>query len=369
MAGTLVTQLTSSNSAIHTNYFDALINQNTNFMALDLRKTGIYSGGYLTRTSDSNFSLSPLTCEIQDSSGSGNQIRLVLSSTISSIPVTNTTPPTLVVLRWTYTTSSSANYPSIYTVPQGSQNATDLIIGTAMYTGSTLSADYGVQYPLYMRSDPSNILDLGLKVENVSAMPYALTSGILVRYGRVSYGANTVSIPTQVLQFSTSLTSGYYQSVPIQINSSGALTALTTGTQSVSSSPTPPAYGGLITIAEVTVNNTGGSYYVTAIKDVRCFSNAGVTLNGLMPTQTGYSGYFLETNGTNPYWAAITINGLLPSQTGNNGYFLATTGASPYWTPVTIDGILPSQATNIGKYLVTNGTNAYWGYSNAYYAA
>ena len=370
MSGTLITQLTSSNSAIHTNYFDPLINQNTNFMALDIRKPGIYSGGYLTPTSNSTFSLSALTAEIQDSAGSGNQIRVVLNSAIPSITVSNTSPATMVVLRWTYTASSSGNYPSIYTVQQGSQNSTDLIIGTAAYSGPTLSADYGVTYPLYLRSDPANIMDVNLKVEPVTTMPYALTNGVIVRYGRVSYGASTLVLPTQVVGVSSSIgTPNYYQNVPIQITTAGTFYTPTTGTATSGSTPTAPNYGGLVTIAEVIVQYSGGSYYITAINDKRCFENAGATLNGLMPVQTGYSGYFLETNGTSPFWAPVTINNLLPSQGGYNGYFLSTTGTNPYWASLTIDGILPSQSGNNGKSLTTNGAVAAWGYSNAYYAA
>lgn len=306
MAGTLITQLTSSNASVHTNYFDSLINQNNNFMALDIRKVGIYSGGYLTVVNNTTFSLSNLSCEISDSGLSGNQVRLVTSGSPISIPVSNTNPPTLVVLRWTYTASPTANYPSIYTVAQGSQLSTDLIVGTAAYSGSTLSVDYGVTYPSYLRSDPHNILDLSLKVEPITTMPYAMTSGVLLRYGRVNYGVSTFSLPTQVVPVTASIgTPGYYQVVLLQVSTGGVVsTSLSPyGTAVASSTPTPPAYNGLLTLYEITVQYTGGTYYITAIKDVRCYSNTTPTLNGLLPSQTGLSGYYLSTNGTNSLWA------------------------------------------------------------------
>ena len=307
MAGTLITQFTSANSSLHTNYFDPLVNQNTNFMALDIRKPGIYSGGYLTPVGTSAVSLSNLSCEITDSGGSGNQVRLVTTGSPISISVSSTAAPALVVLRWTYTKSSSANYPSIYTVAQGSQNATDLIVGTYYTSGPSLYVDYGVAYPTYLRSDPTNILDLCLKVEPVTTLPYALTSGVLVRSGKISYGINTFTIPTQIVSVSSSIgTSGYYQNVPIQLNTSGVFYTPTTGTPTSGSNPTAPAYGNLVTLAEVVVQNVTSVYSIISIKDVRCFTNSSVTLNGILPSQVGNSGLSLITNGTNVLWGNAT---------------------------------------------------------------
>jgi len=275
-------------------------------MALDIRKPGIYVGGYLTVVNNTTLSLSNLSCEIQDQSGSLNQVRLVTTGAALSIPVSNTSPPTLVVLRWNYSASTAGNYPYIYTVLQGSQNPTDLIIGTAAYSGSTLSVDYGVTYPLYPRSDPSNILDLCMKVEPITTYAYPMTSGVMLRYGRISYGNSTFQMSTQVVPVTASIgTAGYYQVVLLQVSTSGVVsTSLSPyGVASVTSSPTPPVYNGLITVAEITVQFTGGTYYITGIKDVRCFANSSITLNGLLPSQTGYGGYYLSTNGSNPSWA------------------------------------------------------------------
>jgi len=326
MAGTLIYQYLSSTAAVHTNYFDPLINQNTNFMALDIRKPGIYSGGYLTVVNSTTLTLSNLSCEIQDGEGSGNQVRMVTSGTIPSIPVSNTSPPTLVVLRWNYSASTSGNYPYIYTVLQGSQNPTDLILGTATYSGSTLSVDYGVTYPSYMRSDPNNILDLCLKIEPITNFSYPMTSGVVLRYGRVSYGNSSFQIPTQVVPVTASIgTTGYYQVVLLQVSTSGVVSTTLSpyGVASVSSSPTPPAYNSLITLAEITVQYTGGTYYITSIKDVRPFVNFSGTLNGLLPSQTGNANDFLQTNGTTTSWhPAVT------SVTGS-GYVSSSGGITP----------------------------------------
>ena len=47
----------------------------------------------------------------------------------------------------------------------------------------------------------------------------------------------------------------------------------------------------------------------------------------------------------------------VPSQTGNSGKYLSTNGTQTSWS--TVDA-LPSQTNNSGKYLTTNGTTASW---------
>jgi len=47
----------------------------------------------------------------------------------------------------------------------------------------------------------------------------------------------------------------------------------------------------------------------------------------------------------------------LPSQTGNSGKYLTTDGTNPDWASV---DALPDQAGNAGKYLTTDGSNASW---------
>ena len=53
----------------------------------------------------------------------------------------------------------------------------------------------------------------------------------------------------------------------------------------------------------------------------------------------------------------VTINELLPTQSGNSGKFLTTNGETIYWA--TVDA-LPSQTGQSGKFLTTNGTTASW---------
>jgi hypothetical protein len=92
--------------------------------------------------------------------------------------------------------------------------------------------------------------------------------------------------------------------------------------------------------------NLGGTGQVTA--------NAG--FNALAPTQTGNSGKYLKTDGTNSAWDLLDIStaditGTLPILNGGTGQ--TTANAS-------FNALAPSQATNTGKYLKTDGTNTSW---------
>ena len=100
--------------------------------------------------------------------------------------------------------------------------------------------------------------------------------------------------------------------------------------------------GSTISLTTVPVN-LGGTGQVTA--------NAG--FNALAPTQTGNSGKYLKTDGTNSAWDLLDIStaditGTLPIVNGGTGQ--TTANAS-------FNALAPSQTTNTGKYLKTDGTN------------
>ena len=63
-----------------------------------------------------------------------------------------------------------------------------------------------------------------------------------------------------------------------------------------------------------------------------------------------------QVTSVNGQTGAVTVD-TLPSQTGNSGKFLTTDGTDASWAAV---DALPSQTGNSGKFLTTNGTNASW---------
>ena len=71
----------------------------------------------------------------------------------------------------------------------------------------------------------------------------------------------------------------------------------------------------------------GGSGTVTA-------AVAGTDYQAPLPTQTGNSGKYLTTDGTDLSWAAVDA---LPSQTDNSGKFLTTDGTDASWVSITQD--------------------------------
>jgi hypothetical protein len=76
-----------------------------------------------------------------------------------------------------------------------------------------------------------------------------------------------------------------------------------------------------------------------------------------LPTQTGQSGKYLTTDGTNANWSTITHPDEIPSQSSHAGKYLTTDGSVISWA--TVDA-LPAQATHSGKFLTTDGSVANW---------
>jgi len=71
-----------------------------------------------------------------------------------------------------------------------------------------------------------------------------------------------------------------------------------------------------------------------------------------LPSQTGHSGEYLTTNGSEASWGTVET---FPSQEGNAGKFLTTNGTDTSWGDP-----LPAQAGQSGKVLSTNGATASW---------
>lgn len=67
-------------------------------------------------------------------------------------------------------------------------------------------------------------------------------------------------------------------------------------------------------------------------------NNKLITVSGSggdsLPDQTGQSGKFLTTDGTNPSWATVSAGDSLPDQTGQAGKFLTTNGTDASWAEV-----------------------------------
>ena len=78
-----------------------------------------------------------------------------------------------------------------------------------------------------------------------------------------------------------------------------------------------------------------------------------------LPDQTGHSGEFLTTDGTDASWGAVSE---VPSTTGatEGDVLTVDSNGDPAWTTPSGGG-LPDQTGQSGKFLTTDGTDASWG--------
>ena len=108
-------------------------------------------------------------------------------------------------------------------------------------------------------------------------------------------------------------------------------------------------------------NSTKG--YVTIDgKKQRVVLTADISGNGgggsSLPDQTGHSGEFLTTDGTDASWGAVSE---VPSTTGatEGDVLTVDSNGDPAWTTPSGGG-LPDQTGQSGKFLTTDGTDASW---------
>ena len=124
--------------------------------------------------------------------------------------------------------------------------------------------------------------------------------------------------------------------------------------------------------SEITNKPTIGSATLTIQKNgttVQTFganATSNVTANITVPTtaadinaqETLVSGTNIKTINNNSLLGSGNLDiDSLPSQSGQSGKFLTTDGTDASWADV---DALPSQSGNSGKYLTTNGTTASW---------
>lgn len=137
------------------------------------------------------------------------------------------------------------------------------------------------------------------------------------------------------------------------ISQNNSTTTLSDGVNTITVPSRVNLTSGNFTIVEVnnnmaTLEDGDGNVY----RDIPCVATlageGGGGGSGL-PDQTGHSGEFLTTDGTDASWAAVDA---LPDQTGNSGKFLTTDGTSPSWS----DKPLLNTATGVNSCVVKRGT-------------
>jgi len=240
------------------NFYEELTSRDFNERNMNIQPRGIYKGGYLTRVSDAEVSLSPLTAEIGDTviqvSISTAVAATLNVSTLDSGSISSATP--VLVLRWAYT-ASAANYMEIHAIASAAVAlSNDIIIGKCNFSGATL-VDFDYANRTFL-----TIQDLFLKVESSSGLYVQL------RAGRIQTATGYVQIPeTLVGPFS----------VPGSPNSRIDLIYIDTdGTVSIAAgaaapSPSAPSYARRLVVAEIRIANGDTTIPASRITDVRSF--------------------------------------------------------------------------------------------------
>ena len=307
-------------------YFDPVDSIVANRVGAGVRKTGIYSGGYITRVTDTSATVSALDCEIASYDGSGQQVRVQTgiggSGTVTVTGLSAGVP--YVVLKWVATTSPSTDYVTFAAETAANvlnaSNSSWLIVGKCSFPGGTLTPGYGWDSTdsIITRSNPS-IQDLFLKVEpTVAASMYVRIRGGRMAYGNVCYDVADQASPLLVAPGSNSWI------VAIQVNTSGAIIATYGAAGAV---PTAPDYGGLVTLAEIKIPSGTSSITASMIKDTRVFLggsfpqsvNAAIITN--LPGLTVGAGVIPSANLPTGSWLTI------PATAGNAYKFLRVNAA------------------------------------------
>jgi hypothetical protein len=222
---------------------------NARFM--DVRKTGIYSGGYPSVVDTSNAQISTLVCEISD----GTYQVKVETTVAVNLAVALATP--YIVLRWEYT-GASDDYMEILAVATPAAN--DLVVAKCSFSGSDLIG-FNLNDTTYPRSTP-NVFDINLKVE---ATPDT-EMRVRVRAGKFRTHNATISIADQKSGLFTAPGSNSRIDL-VYLNRTTGAVAIQQGT--AAASPSAPSYAGKFVLAEVTVEAGDTDIVASAIKDVR----------------------------------------------------------------------------------------------------
>lgn len=282
-----------ANQKVSISFFDNITNQKGNSIGLPGRKTGIYAGGHLypISSSTSTCTLSDLVCEIADSGSTAfEQVNVATGAfagmganniTVTGITGTNN----VIILQWTYN-SSAATTLQVSAVAPGSIPTNALIVGSCTVSGSSLVFNYS------LRSNP-NVNDIFLKVELTESLDSAPMS-VRVRGGICNYGVSSFQIADQLTSSLSSLVPGSgTQIAMVQINTSGVVVCNGGGVNVASSSLN---YGGLITLAEITLTSGMSTIGKANIKDVRGWVSGATTLSQVYPVGAVYT----EITGVNP---------------------------------------------------------------------
>ena len=301
-----------------------------------LTLNGLQVGGVLSfnsRTGTVTLTSSDVTTALGYTPGTGSVSSV--SGTNGVTVATGTTTPMIglgdIAPTGNITLASSKKYEGDFT--SSASSGTKTVFQTTTTNGKTVIAAI------------PNGIPSGVGNTNIGFIGYAgsdpANSGYMAIWSDSSSGYSSIQ----------SAANGTGTILPIQIQCGTSGNALVISTSNNVSITHNLSVTGTITGSNLSGTNTGDQ-----------------TLNSLLPTQTGNSGKYLTTDGTNSSWAAVSGTGTVTSVaiSGSNGIGVAS---SPITTSGTIalslGAITPSSVSPTGNLVMASGTLIQGDFSNA----
>ena len=229
-------------------FFDNVDSGVVNKLTKNILPVGIYSGGKMTKVSDTSVTIAPLVVLISD----GTYQATIRTAATVTLSVSSSTP--YVILRWVQPTATG-HYMDFMAVAEGDIQAHDLIVGKCIYSGSTMT---GISYE--DKTYPVN-LNLFCKVipEETPSMR------VKVLDGWVSVNGTYKQIEAQYTSTITAPSTNPRIDL-VYIDDSGTV-QIETGIESAS--PVPPNHSGKIPLAHIYLQTTTTSITEDEIVDIR----------------------------------------------------------------------------------------------------
>ncbi len=226
----------------------------------DIREVGMYTGGYLTVTDATHALLTTFVAEVGDGTF---QVRV---STAVNVTITTALATPYIVLRWTYTGSSSVDFAEMIVVATPAAN--DVVIAKCNFSGSTL---IGFDYAdaTFPRTTPdTHHLHLGVEATPDVELRVRIRAGVVQ-----GFNAATIIADQKSDLFVAPVSFPKIYLVYINLDT-GAIAIDSTGVEDAT--PVAPTYKGKVVLAEVTLAAGATTIVAADIKDVRTFLYASV---------------------------------------------------------------------------------------------
>ena len=280
-------------------YFENATAEDFNKRHLNIQSRGIYQGGYLTRVSDSEITLSTFTAEIgaddEQISVKTSVVATITTALLDSGNLNSGTP--YIALRWAFVAQQN-NYIEIHAIASiAAAQTNDIIVGKVVFAGAVITGfDYTDRTFL-------NVQDLFFKVETSSGMYVQL------RAGKIQDGSQCIVVPEQTVGPFNVPGAPNSRIDLVYVDTDGTVT-IKQGSQAVS--PSAPDYESKLVLSEVKIVNGDASIPADRITDVRSFlTSLSVFDPVLMAGNNDSNGTITLPNGFIMKWGKIT-------RTGNN---------------------------------------------------